>query len=272
LTFTTDFGRVDGYVGAMYGVALSIAPEARLLDISHHVPPHDVRAGAAVLASACPYFPTGTVHVAVVDPGVGTTRRPLGLRAGRHTFVGPDNGLLVPVARALGGVEAVVVLNRAAFHRTPVSRTFHGRDVFTPCAAWLCAGRTLADLGDPVDPASLVTLAIPEPRRDGARWRGEVVRVDHFGNLVTNLDLRHAPAPEAHRGGTLRIADRVVPRAVSYGEVTRGAPVAVVGADGAWEVAVNGGSAAAWLGGVPLGVAVAVDDVDPHDGAEPGPP
>ena len=185
VTLTTDFGLRDAYVAAMKGVILSICPEARLVDVSHEVAPQDVMEAAFVLRQAVPYFPPEAVHLVVVDPGVGTARRPVALRHGGHRFVGPDNGLF---ALLLDGAapETLVGLDRPAFWRTEApSTTFHGRDVFAPVAAHLAAGRRLAEVGTPA--AALESLHWALPIADAQGLRGWVVHVDHFGNGITNI-------------------------------------------------------------------------------------
>jgi len=243
VTLTTDFGESDGYVGAMKGVILSLAPNATLVDISHAVHRQNVRHGARILATAAPFFPVGAIHVAVVDPGVGSARRGIALRTASATFVGPDNGLFTPFLRER---VACVALANPATHRTPVSATFHGRDVFAPVAAHLFNGLPLTELGPSVDDP--VSLIAPQPQRlpDG-RLRAEVVYVDHFGNLVTNVrpvewervDLRD-----------IRIVVKDVSLAVrrTYADVERGTLLALLGSDGFLELAVREGSAAERLG------------------------
>jgi S-adenosyl-L-methionine hydrolase (adenosine-forming) len=205
ITLTTDFGLDDNFVGVMKGVIAGIAPEARVVDLSHAVPPQDVAAGAFVLATGFEFFPEGTIHVAVVDPGVGSARRAIALAAGGYTWVAPDNGLLgyalaaLAAAGRLGGrwldgwwrlgADArAVELTEREYWRATLSLTFHGRDVFAPVAAHLAAGVPLGALGRPVD--RVQALALPPPERDGDGWRGQVVYVDRFGNLVTNISER----------------------------------------------------------------------------------
>lgn len=253
ITLTTDFGTSDGYVGALKGVILGLAPDVTLVDISHSVPPQDVRQGARVLAMAAPFFPVGTVHVAVIDPGVGSARRGIALQTPDATFVGPDNGLFTPFLREW---SACVALTNPATHRHPVSATFHGRDVFGPVAAHLANGLPLEALGPPVqDPLS---LPVPWPQRlpDG-RLRAEVVSVDRFGNLVTNVRL------PAGQGGAMNQGDiRIVISGESltlhrtYTDVVPGALLALVGSDGYLEIALREGSAAEQLG---LGVGARVE-------------
>ncbi len=183
ITLLTDFGLEDGYAAAMKGVILGIRPDARIVDISHLVPPRDVRAGAFVLASTCGFFPAGTVHVAVVDPGVGTARAAVAIRTPRYFFVGPDNGLFSLALQRETTWESRTLENPA--YRLPeVSSTFHGRDIFAPAAAHLAQGAPFEEFGPPC------TLSVPDWTavvRSGESCTGEIIHVDHFGNAVTNL-------------------------------------------------------------------------------------
>ena len=206
ITFTSDYGLEDHFVGVCHGVMARVAPGARVLDVSHAVGAQDVRQGARVLAEAVPYLPRA-VHLAVVDPGVGTGRGMVAVEAGGQVLVGPDNGLLVWAAEALGGPGRVVALENPAYRLEPVSRTFHGRDVFAPAAAHLAAGVDPGELGPELDPAGLVRLERPAARVDGDRALASVVAVDHFGNLA--LDLRRHDL----EGAGVAVGDTVVVRA-----------------------------------------------------------
>ncbi len=240
VTFATDFGLADGWVAAMKGVILGLAPDAVLVDISHAVPPQDIRTGAFVLGATYRAFPPGTIHVAVVDPGVGTERRPLAIEADGHRFVGPDNGLFTfPLRRAAdAGVPAVVVvLDRPAYHRPAVSATFHARDIFAPVAGHLAAGAPLAEVGSPAGSRAPVLL-----RMASAGRRGEILHVDRFGNLITSLELPAGP-------GTVRLpgagpAAAALPLVRTFSDVPPGEAAALVGSAGLVEVVVNQGSAA----------------------------
>jgi S-adenosylmethionine hydrolase len=237
----TDFGLRDHYVGTMKGVILSVCPDATLVDITHDIPPQDIRTGALELAAASPYFPGGTVFLAVVDPGVGSQRRGLAADAGGYRFVGPDNGVLSLV---LGdhAMRRVVELRERKFARPHVCRTFEGRVRFAPAAGWLARGTDLSALGPAVH--DLVMLDLPVPVVAGGELRGEVLRVDRFGNLITNID---QPALDALNRGPLvvRIGDHAIAGVVrAYANVEQGAVCALVGSGGQLEIAVNGGSAA----------------------------
>jgi len=249
LTFLSDFGRASPYPAAMKAAAAVIG-EAVFVDISHDVPPQSIRGGAYLLWSAAPVFPSGTVHCAVVDPGVGTDRAALAVVSGGQVFVGPDNGLLIPAARRLGS-PVVFRLTNAAFWRTPVSATFHGRDVFAPAAAHLAAGTPPEEMGKPTD--RYVDLVFPIGRWNGRAFDGEVLWVDPFGNLVTTIPgtlLDRLP-----RGSEVVVEAGIVPlRAIAartFGDAAPGAAAVLVGSDGLVEGVVNGGSAAGQAGASP---------------------
>jgi S-adenosylmethionine hydrolase len=191
ITFLSDFGLRDDFVGTCHGVIARIAPQATIIDITHGIEPQAVLQGALVLANTVPYMPEG-VHLAVVDPGVGSDRRALALRDGTgRLYVGPDNGLLVPAAEKLGGVDAVWDLTNPAFMLEPISRTFHGRDVFSPAAAHLAAGVAPDELGPSLEPSSLVRLELPSPDVVGPRIHATVLYVDRYGNVQLNLSRAH---------------------------------------------------------------------------------
>ncbi len=240
LTLTTDFGLRDGYVGAIKGAALSVAAEVRLVDIAHALPPQDVLHAARVVAAAAPRFPAGTVHVVVIDPGVGTARAPVALTAGGHAFVGPDNGLFSLAVEALGGVTACHRIGAHAYAAERPSATFHGRDLFAPTGAALAVGLLeVGDVGPPCQP-TLVTAEAPTKVEDG-QVAGRVVLVDRFGNLVTNIRSEELNA----LGDALVVSAgaTVVGLSRTYGDVAVGEPVALVGSEGWLEIAVRDGSA-----------------------------
>ena len=244
ITLTTDFGGRDAYVGIMKGVVLGICPAARLVDLTHEVPPQAVRLGALLLRSAVEYFPAGTVHLAVVDPGVGGARQPVLVVTERALLVGPDNGLLAPAAEILG-VRAVHRLEREAFFRQPISQTFHGRDIFAPVAAHLAGGTAPDAFGSEL--AGLQPLDLPAPVVEAGAVHGEVIHVDRFGNLITNIP---AGALAGFRARSLSVrisAMTVTPFAPTYAAVPSGACVALIGSWGLLEVAVRDGNAAEQL-------------------------
>lgn len=235
ITLVTDFGTADSYVAEVKGRLLSLAPDATLVDITHAIEPGDIAAGAWVLGRAWPVFPRGTVHLAVVDPGVGTARRALAVAAGGHWFTGPDNGVLDSAVRAQDAQAVALPLPGGA------SATFHGRDVFAPTAAALARGRALAELGSPApDP---VRLAVPDPRREGRTIVGQVVYVDRFGTLVTNI-----PGARLDPAGTVRVGPHDLALRTTFGAVAAGEPLALIGSGGMLEIAVRDGRADAVLG------------------------
>lgn len=236
VTFTTDFGLSDAYVGAMKGVVLGMAPTAVLVDISHAIPAQDVRAGALTLADAAPYFPAGSIHVAVVDPGVGGERHGIAVSSAGHFFVGPDNGVLSMAARP---PRQVFVIENPLFRRATVSPTFHGRDVFAVAAGQLAAGRAIEEVGSALD--GMTALPALAPQLLGEDSQGEVIQIDHFGNLITSFSSARVEGRweircEGHfltlEGGR------------TFADVNRGGLVLYVGSSGRVEIAVRDGSAA----------------------------
>lgn len=237
----TDFGTRDWYVAALRGVILSRCPRARLIDITHEISPQDVVAGAFTLAAAAPWFPRGTVFLAVVDPGVGSARALLAARADGRYFVGPDNGLLAPVlARATP--RAVVRLTNRRYWLRNVSRTFQGRDILAPVAAYLAAGGSLARLGVPL--ARLAPLEVPTPQRGGRRLCGCIIHIDGFGNLITNLPASALASRGRRANPTVRYRRRLVRVVSSYGEGRARELIALANSQGLIELAVREGSAA----------------------------
>lgn len=233
ITLLTDFGLSDSYVAEVKAVLLSRAPGAVLVDVTHQVPPGDVRAGQFLLARAWHRFPPGTVHFAVVDPGVGTARRALAAAAGGHLFVAPDNGLLSFLEKPRF-VSVAIPADAAP--------TFHGRDVFAPAAAALASGKRLEELGSSITDPTISHL--PSPHHDGTAVMGEVLYVDRFGTLISNI-----PGPDVEPGVRIRVAGTDVGALRrTFGDVERGTLVAFVGSGGTVEVAVRDGSAARLLG------------------------
>ncbi len=289
ITLTTDFGQADGYVGTMKGVMLARAPEARLVDLSHEIAPQDVPGGAFVLWRAYRYFPPGTVHLAVVDPGVGTARRALVLETAQGRFVGPDNGLFSLVLRevvaeavgwkgtlpdvpavwhpdfdlvaawrgeARAGLPRAYALNNPAYWLAGPSATFHGRDIFAPVAAHLAAGVPPEQVGAPVSLESLALLPALTPTLRPGAVEGRVIAVDRFGNLITNIaaGLLSAlgPAQEVRVTFGAHLLRGVQ---TAYGMVAAGAPLALINSAGLLEIAVRNGSAArSFQAGVGLAV------------------
>jgi len=251
LTFLTDYGLEDGFVAACHGVAARIAPEARIIDVTHLVPPGDVRRGAAVLAQTVPYMPPA-VHVAVVDPGVGTARLGVAVQAGERIFVGPDNGVLSWAVAATGGADRAVQLSNSDLWLHPVSSTFHGRDIFTPVAAHLVNGADLAAVGAESAIDDLVTLPAPTSRVQNGEVEGEVMSVDRFGNVQLSIAASEVSRLGTGVGGNLvvRCGRRVltVPYLKTFAAVAPGELVAFTDSAGLVSLAVNAGDAAERLG------------------------
>ncbi|MDG4792417.1 SAM-dependent chlorinase/fluorinase [Micromonospora sp. WMMD1082] len=274
VSLTTDYGLADGFVAACHGVIARLGPALRIIDVTHLVPAGDVRRGAVVLAQTVPHLPTG-VHVAVVDPGVGTTRRGVALGTPGGLLVGPDNGLLLDAADALGGVTAAVELTNPRWLAPTVSATFHGRDVFAPVAARLALGAPLADAGPALDPATLVRLPEPVVRRRPDGFVAEVLTVDHFGNvqLAAPAELLAAlPARVRVRPMTGKERDAAggaeweAVHGRTFGDAPAGALVAHADSADRVALSVNGGHAAELLAVNP-GTLLRVRGADPGRGA-----
>ena len=241
ITLLTDFGTHDTFVGTMKGAILGICLQARLVDLTHDVPPQAVTTGAFLLKSAIPYFPEGTIHLAVVDPGVGSTRKPIAVMSNGQFFVGPDNGLFPAALKGLE-IDKIVELTEKKYQLRNPSSTFHGRDIFAPAAAHLAEGLPLGRLGKRL--SNLIWREIPKPFKTAKGWSGEVLWVDRFGNLITNLEPSHFPKPFR-----LKVGKTVVLNfATHYADVKRGTVMALVGSSGTLEISVNGGNAAQKLG------------------------
>lgn len=262
VTLLTDFGLADEYVGVMRGVLLSLAPDLPVVDLGHGIEPQNVLQAGLVLAASFRYFPPGTLHVAVVDPGVGTDRRILAGRAGGHVFLAPDNGLLEPVADA-APFEELRSVQRPDWYRHPVTRTFHGRDIFAPVAARLARNPRLADVGPALPPEGMVRLPAwrPAPGPDGALV-GRVVSADRFGNLLTTIsraDLEKFLKSGITSAFRCRVNGRSAPGPVAgYAGVPAGAALALVGSRDYLELSVNLGDARAFFG-AKVGDAVTVE-------------
>lgn len=245
ISILTDFGTKDGFVGTMKGVIWQICPDAQIADISHEISPQNIREGAIALWRATPYFPPGSVHIAVVDPGVGTKRRPMAARLGTQYVVGPDNGLFTPMiedARNAGLEVRFVAADNPRYWLPNVSHTFHGRDIFAPVGAHLAAGVPLEDVGTPFDEPVLLPLS--KPARTAEGWVAHISVVDKFGNLTTDL-----PAAEiAGREVKIIIKDKIIEGlSTSYGHRQPGDLVALIDSENFLEVAVVNGSGAETL-------------------------
>jgi S-adenosylmethionine hydrolase len=239
ISLTTDYGTFDGFVAACHGSIARLAPDVRVIDVTHHVPPADVPRGAAVLAQTAPYLPV-SVHVAVVDPGVGTARRGIAIGTPGGVLVGPDNGVLIWAAEALGGVDTAYELANPEWFLGDVSHTFHGRDLFTPAAARIATGAALDDAGPAVDPATLIRLPDPVVRLGDGWVEAEVLTVDRFGNvqLAVGGDLLTGLGPDLLVNGNVRAR-----RGTTFGDVGRGDLLVYEDSAGRVALAVNNGRA-----------------------------
>jgi len=242
ITLTTDYGTQDGYVGALKGAILSVAPTVRIVDITHEIEPYSVLHGALVLKQVWPWFPPGTVHLCVVDPGVGTSRGVLVASFGERFVVAPDNGLLTLVARSESCDAMYFAANPKFFHES-VSPTFHGRDVLAPIAAHLANGISIAEFGPRTE--RMTRLELPEPLVSPTLIRGHVLHVDRFGTLVTNVDGTVLRSPTSDSEPWVVVVDGVEIGAIrtTFGDVEPGNPVALIGSSGFLEIAVNQGRA-----------------------------
>jgi len=246
ITLLTDFGYRDAYVGVMKGVILGRNPWVQLVDLSHEVPPQDIVFGALVLQSAWRYFPPGTIHLAVVDPGVGSRRRLLAAAVGEHFLVGPDNGLFSLIF-AEEPPQTLVSLENPRFFLPQVSATFHGRDILAPAAAHLSLGVPLPEFGPEL--SEPVRLDLPAPQFTESAVTGQVIATDHFGNLITNISFGQLQAWRQGRATCLRVGDRPIPHwAATYSDVPPGALLALAGSHGYLEIACREGNAALVLG------------------------
>lgn len=247
ITLTTDYGTNDHLVGTLKGVILKINPEATIVDITHNVAPFDLLDGALAIGSAYSYFPPRTIHVVVVDPGVGTERRPLLVTAENQYFVAPDNGVLSLVyEREPNTVVRHVTAEH--YYLQPVSKTFHGRDIFAPVAAWLSKGWQTASMGEEIE--DFKRFAMPRPKAAEGTLKGIVLRVDAFGNLITNFHAEDLPESEPGNGAlTLQVGNQQVTRLVStFAQGNAGEAIAYLGSSGYVEIGVNKGNASRTLG------------------------
>jgi S-adenosyl-L-methionine hydrolase (adenosine-forming) len=246
VAFLTDFGTRDHYAGVMKGVVLSLCPDATVVDVTHDLPPHDITAAAYHLAATYRYFPPGTIFVTVVDPGVGSARRGIAAEAGEWKFVAPDNGVLTLVTRETP-VKVAVELTERRYARPTISRTFEGRDRFAPAAAWLAKGTKMTALGRPAH--DLVQLDLPGVEETREAISGAVVRIDRFGNAVTNIERKMFERLGSGRAVTIAAAGKPVERIVAtYSEIGQGEVCALFGSTDHLEIASRNVSAAELLG------------------------
>jgi S-adenosylmethionine hydrolase len=246
ITLTTDYGTDDHLVGTLKGVILKINPEVTIVDITHHVTPFDLLDGALAIGAAYSYFPPKTIHVVIVDPGVGTERRPLLVSGQNHYFVAPDNGVLSLVYEREPNV-VVRHANAEHYFLQPLSKTFHGRDIFAPVAAWLSKGWQTPSMGDEIH--DYKKMALPRPKAGAAGTKGLVLKVDPFGNLVTNFRAEDLPSHAQNGGGLkMQVGTHAVSRLVdTFARGKAGEPIAYLGASGYLEIAINKGNASRTL-------------------------
>ena len=246
ITLTTDFGESDPYVAMMKGVILSINPAARIVDITHQVPAGSIQKAGSIIKEAYKYFPATTVHVGVVDPGVGGKRRPITVLTSNHFFIGPDNGLFSPIIETQGHT-GIIHLKEKRYWMNKISSTFHGRDIFAPVAAHLSLGVNPFLLGEKIDDPT--TLACPLPCKKNSDLVGEVIRVDHFGNLVTNITREHLSLFLKSKGLNIKIGSLILKKiSTTYNDVPEGQPLALIGSSNLLEIAINMGRASNYLG------------------------
>jgi S-adenosyl-L-methionine hydrolase (adenosine-forming) len=245
ITLTTDYGLSDGFPAILHGVIARQAPDVRIIDVTHDVHPGDLRRGAAVLAQTVPHMPEA-VHLAIVDPGVGTARRAIAIRTPHGLLIGPDNGLLLPAAGALGGADAAAELTNTDWHAAPVSPTFHGRDVFAPVAARLAAGAAFAEAGKSIDLDSLVRLPTPSTRVGAGFVESEVLTVDRFGNV--QLAATAKAGLDALGNGQVLVGGLNAVCGATFGEVAAGAMLVFGDSAGYLAIAINNGLAVVALG------------------------
>jgi len=248
ITFLSDYGHADDFVGVCHGVMARIAPDARILDVSHGVPRHDVRSGAMILRRALPYFPPG-VHLAVVDPEVGGDRGAIALRTGEEDriLVGPDNGLLSLAARRFGGAVEAVDLTRSRYRLEPTSATFHGRDIFAPITAHLAAGAPLATAGDPIDPDEIISLDMPLAHAEGDELVAHAITFDRFGNVTLDVEHEELSMFGLKLGHPISVNGVHAVYATTFADVPKGRLLVYEDAYRTLALAVNRGSAAEQL-------------------------
>ncbi|MBW2004650.1 MAG: SAM-dependent chlorinase/fluorinase [Deltaproteobacteria bacterium] len=246
ITLTTDFGESDPYVAMMKGVILSINPDAKIIGVTHQIPAGSIQEGGLIIKESYTYFPSGTVHVGVVDPGVGSKRRPIAVLTDNHFFVGPDNGLFSPIIEAQGHID-IIHLKEKRYWRHTIRRTFHGRDIFAPVAAHLSLGVDPFLMGEKID--NPITLAYPFPSKNNSDLVGEIIRVDHFGNLITNITREHLSPFLASKGLIITVGSLTLKKiCTTYNDVPEGQPLALIGSSDTLEIAVNMGRAIDYLG------------------------
>ena len=249
ITLLTDFGTRDPYVASMKGTILKICVEAKIVDISHEVPKFDIKHAAFLLMQTTEYFPEGTIHVVVVDPGVGTNRRRILIETEKSFFIGPDNGVLIPAAER-EGISQIIEIKSTNYMLSEISKTFEGRDVFAPVAAHLASGTPLESFGNPIK--NEVKHPFPSPNVSKGGISGEVIHIDGFGNLITNMSKKQLGAKDIEFGDAIAVSidDRTheIPFLRTYGASSKGEYLAIIGSSGFLEISINQGNAADDLG------------------------
>lgn len=247
ITLLTDFGLNDEYAGTMKGVILSVNPSATIIDITHNIDPHDIIQAAFTIKSSYKFFPKGTVHVVIVDPGVGGSRAIIAIEMAGHIFLAPNNGILTLLVEE-GNITEIIRVDNKKFFLKSVSRTFHGRDIFAPVSAYISSGIKINNTGTPINKNELVKLSIPKPGiSDKGELVGAIVSIDHFGNLITNIDsdcLRNFCRPDAEKKLEIKIDNsKIRGLSESYENSALNSPLVIIGSRGYLEIAINCGSA-----------------------------
>ena len=248
ITFLTDFGMKSGYVAQMKGVVSSISPDARIIDITHEITPHDIREGAFVLQNTVPYYPIGTIHIGVVDPGVGTDRKGIIITTKRHVLIGPDNGLLIPAAHFLGDFTVYEITNKEYMFNN-ISNTFHGRDVFAPVAAHILKGIPFEKIGRKT--AKFIDLDFGQGKITDKEANGKIVYIDRFGNIITNINgsgIKEVLNFDKKIKVFIKGKKKDIKFAKSYNFVKKGQLLATIGSSNYLEISINQGNAALKLG------------------------
>lgn len=241
ITLLTDFGTRDHFIGVVKGIILSINPSAEIVDITHEVRPHNIREGAFYLLSSYTYFPPGSIHLVVVDPGVGSKRRAIACKSKDYFFVAPDNGILSPVVEEL---EEVVALDREDFFHHPVSKTFHARDIFAPCSAYISKGIELKELGTPISRDELVTFPLKKPHFENDRAEGEVLHIDRFGNIITNFKVSEVLSWAGKEKIRVLLGKKVIKNWVNSYQEGGNDPFLIEGSSGYLEISLRNRNAA----------------------------
>ncbi|MDJ0658283.1 MAG: SAM-dependent chlorinase/fluorinase [Crocosphaera sp.] len=239
IAILTDFGLQDGYVGIMKGVIATINPSIPIIDLTHFIPPQQIWAARFCLMNAYPYFPQDTVFLAVVDPGVGSERRSVAIECSRGYLVGPDNGLFSGILAQEPAIKAVSLTNTDYWRIPNVSSTFHGRDIFSPVAAYLASGVSLEALGEVIPITSLVNFPLPSPHITEKKIKGIIQYIDHFGNLITNISSHQVKGKK----WSIDVNDIMIKSGCTYSDIAPGEMITLIGSHGWVEIAINGGNA-----------------------------